>query len=205
MLPLLFFFFFSFICRSDQLNVGDYIKSVNGINLTKLRHDEIISLLKNVGERVVLEVEYELPPAGGCISDNATLFSWLLFVLGYSWACLCISRRGQGSIQGHFDVLPSSAHSAAVDAAELCAVRAERFFQHSGCLFMHTGGRWLIRSVLPRSDLVAQANLPPDAASACFSFSLLECGYRSFYSVLSMYCQILFSELWQVLLFLKLL
>ncbi|KAF4093951.1 hypothetical protein AMELA_G00007580 [Ameiurus melas] len=50
--------------RSDQLNVGDYIKSVNGINLTKLRHDEIISLLKNVGERVVLEVEYELPPAG---------------------------------------------------------------------------------------------------------------------------------------------
>ncbi|XP_043934542.1 glutamate receptor-interacting protein 2 isoform X2 [Protopterus annectens] len=49
--------------RSDQLNVGDYIKSVNGINLTKLRHDEIISLLKNVGERVILEVEYELPPA----------------------------------------------------------------------------------------------------------------------------------------------
>uniref|UniRef100_A0AAY4B517 PDZ domain-containing protein n=1 Tax=Denticeps clupeoides TaxID=299321 RepID=A0AAY4B517_9TELE len=50
--------------RSDQLNVGDYIKSVNGINLTKLRHDEIISLLKNIGERVVLEVEYELPPSG---------------------------------------------------------------------------------------------------------------------------------------------
>ncbi|KAM4021567.1 glutamate receptor-interacting protein 2 isoform 2-T2 [Anomaloglossus baeobatrachus] len=47
--------------RSDQLNIGDYIKSVNGINLTKLRHEEIISLLKNVGERVVLEVEYELP------------------------------------------------------------------------------------------------------------------------------------------------
>ncbi|KAM7181495.1 glutamate receptor-interacting protein 1 isoform 6-T6 [Macrochelys suwanniensis] len=48
--------------RSDQLDVGDCIKSVNGINLTKFRHDEIISLLKNVGERVVLEVEYELPP-----------------------------------------------------------------------------------------------------------------------------------------------
>lgn len=54
--------------RSDQLNVGDYIKSVNGINLTKLRHDEIISLLKNVGERVVLEVEYELPSAGRKLS-----------------------------------------------------------------------------------------------------------------------------------------
>ncbi|KAJ7316937.1 hypothetical protein JRQ81_003099, partial [Phrynocephalus forsythii] len=55
--------------RSDQLNVGDYIKSVNGINLTKLRHDEIISLLKNVGERVVLEVEYELPLAGSYLLD----------------------------------------------------------------------------------------------------------------------------------------
>lgn len=50
------------LCRSDQLDVGDYIKAVNGINLAKFRHDEIISLLKNVGERVVLEVEYELPP-----------------------------------------------------------------------------------------------------------------------------------------------
>ncbi|EDL91379.1 glutamate receptor interacting protein 2, isoform CRA_d [Rattus norvegicus] len=48
--------------RSDLLNVGDYIRSVNGIRLTRLRHDEIITLLKNVGERVVLEVEYELPP-----------------------------------------------------------------------------------------------------------------------------------------------
>lgn len=44
--------------------MGDYIKSVNGINLSKLRHDEIISLLKNIGERVVLEVDYELPPFG---------------------------------------------------------------------------------------------------------------------------------------------
>ncbi|XP_036388762.1 glutamate receptor-interacting protein 2-like isoform X2 [Megalops cyprinoides] len=49
--------------RSDQLIVGDHIKSVNGINLSKLRHEEIISLLKNVGERVLLQVEYELPPA----------------------------------------------------------------------------------------------------------------------------------------------
>ncbi|KAM4821091.1 glutamate receptor-interacting protein 2 isoform 2-T2 [Thomomys bottae] len=48
--------------RSDLLNVGDYIRSVNGIHLTRLRHDDIITLLKNVGERVVLEVEYELPP-----------------------------------------------------------------------------------------------------------------------------------------------
>ncbi|MGH0156859.1 UNVERIFIED_CONTAM: hypothetical protein FKN15_033545 [Acipenser sinensis] len=59
--------------RSDQLNVGDYIKSVNGINLTKFRHDEIISLLKNVGERVVLEVEYELPPVSRLTATTPAL------------------------------------------------------------------------------------------------------------------------------------
>ncbi|KAJ8245289.1 hypothetical protein GJAV_G00269140 [Gymnothorax javanicus] len=58
--------------RSDQLNVGDYIKSVNGINLTRFRHDEIISLLKNVGERVVLEVEYELPPVS--VQSSGVMF-----------------------------------------------------------------------------------------------------------------------------------
>lgn len=150
MLPLLLFFFLTH--RSDQLNVGDYIKSVNGINLTKLRHDEIISLLKNVGERVVLEVEYELPPAGGCLSDNTTPFSWLLFVLGCTWARSCVSRHGHGRVRGHFDV--PFVCSQRWDAAELCAAGAERFFRHSGCLFMHTGGRWLISSGLPRSDSV---------------------------------------------------
>ncbi|XP_034433603.1 glutamate receptor-interacting protein 1 isoform X3 [Hippoglossus hippoglossus] len=58
--------------RSDQLNVGDYIRAVNGINLSKFRHDEIISLLKNVGERVVLEVEYELPPVS--VQGSGVLF-----------------------------------------------------------------------------------------------------------------------------------
>lgn len=133
------------------------------------------------------------------------LFSWLLFVLECRWTCSCTNHHGLGGIQGHFDVVPSSARSTALDAAELCAVGAEPFFQHSGCLFMHTDRRWLIRSVLPQSDSVAQANLPPDAASACSSFSLLERGYRRFYSLLSMYCQILFAEQWQVLLFLKML
>uniref|UniRef100_A0A803TRI0 Glutamate receptor interacting protein 1 n=1 Tax=Anolis carolinensis TaxID=28377 RepID=A0A803TRI0_ANOCA len=63
--------------RSDQLDVGDYIKSVNGINLTKFRHDEIISLLKNVGERVVLEVEYELPPVCNVKKKVPISFSFL--------------------------------------------------------------------------------------------------------------------------------
>ena len=43
------------------MEVGDYIVSVNGIRTAMLRHDEIISLLKNAGDTVTIEVEYELP------------------------------------------------------------------------------------------------------------------------------------------------
>lgn len=116
MLPLLFILF---LCRSDQLNVGDYIKSVNGINLTKLRHDEIISLLKNVGERVVLEVEYELPPAGGCLLDNAALFSWLLFVLGCRWTCSCRAAVAKAVSRGVLP-LPSSARAGGGGCRAVC-------------------------------------------------------------------------------------
>lgn len=47
--------------RSDALLVGDFILSVNGIRTTSLKHDEIINLLKNAGEKVTLEIEYEMP------------------------------------------------------------------------------------------------------------------------------------------------
>lgn len=101
--------------RSDQLNVGDYIKSVNGINLTKLRHEEIISLLKNVGERVLLEVEYELPPTGTanlrahvwvcclpCVAKTACMYQALL-CSGYIRACMkrVISESGSGLCSLH--------------------------------------------------------------------------------------------------------
>ncbi|XP_023221786.1 glutamate receptor-interacting protein 1-like isoform X2 [Centruroides sculpturatus] len=47
--------------RCDALAVGDYIVSINGIRTNKLKHDEIVNLLKNAEEKVTLEVEYEIP------------------------------------------------------------------------------------------------------------------------------------------------
>ncbi|XP_055930112.1 glutamate receptor-interacting protein 2-like isoform X3 [Argiope bruennichi] len=47
--------------RCDALDVGDYIISVNGIRTSKLRHEEIVNLLKNAGSKVTLEIEYETP------------------------------------------------------------------------------------------------------------------------------------------------
>nr|XP_005888195.1 PREDICTED: glutamate receptor-interacting protein 1 isoform X1 [Bos mutus] len=55
--------------RSDQLDVGDYIKAVNGINLAKFRHDV---WRKSVGKRVVREVEYELPPVS--VQGSSVIF-----------------------------------------------------------------------------------------------------------------------------------
>ena len=48
--------------RCDLLQVGDVISAVNGINTTRLRHEDIINLLKNVGDVLNLGIEYELPP-----------------------------------------------------------------------------------------------------------------------------------------------
>lgn len=65
-----------FLNRSDQLQVGDYITAVNGIRTSKLKHGEIISLLKNVGEKVTLEIEYHLPPTSRdslCFSTSASI------------------------------------------------------------------------------------------------------------------------------------
>ncbi|XP_064483424.1 glutamate receptor-interacting protein 2-like isoform X2 [Ornithodoros turicata] len=51
----------SIVHRCDALAVGDRIVAVNGIRTSKLKHDEIVNLLKNAGQRVVLDIEYEIP------------------------------------------------------------------------------------------------------------------------------------------------
>ncbi|MEQ2180601.1 Glutamate receptor-interacting protein 1, partial [Goodea atripinnis] len=76
------------------LNVGDYIRSVNGINLAKFRHDEIISLLKNVGERVVLEVEYELPPVS--VQGSGVIFKNVEVTLHKEGNSFGFVIRGEG-------------------------------------------------------------------------------------------------------------
>ncbi|XP_045132359.1 glutamate receptor-interacting protein 2-like isoform X3 [Portunus trituberculatus] len=57
--------------RSDALSVGDYILAVNGVRTQALSHAQVVSLLKNAGEKVDLEVEYEIPNSpvqgSGCV------------------------------------------------------------------------------------------------------------------------------------------
>ena len=48
--------------RSDELQIGDMIMSINGIKTQGLKHEEIIDLIKNAGDALCLEFEYNLPP-----------------------------------------------------------------------------------------------------------------------------------------------
>ena len=48
--------------RSDELQIGDMIISINGVKTQGLKHEEIIDLIKNAGDSLCLEFEYNLPP-----------------------------------------------------------------------------------------------------------------------------------------------
>ena len=51
--------------RGDILEPGDQILSINGSNVTHLKHEEVIALLKPLPHSVVeIEIEYELPEPG---------------------------------------------------------------------------------------------------------------------------------------------
>ncbi|CAF0768783.1 unnamed protein product [Brachionus calyciflorus] len=48
--------------RCDELQIGDMIISINNIKTQGLKHEEIIDLIKNAGDSLRLEFEYNLPP-----------------------------------------------------------------------------------------------------------------------------------------------
>ncbi|CAG9818570.1 unnamed protein product [Phaedon cochleariae] len=61
---------------SDQLMPGDRIYSVNGITTTRMRPDEVATLLDNVDGNAMLEIEYSLPNYASqnslCVSSKIT-------------------------------------------------------------------------------------------------------------------------------------
>src|ERR1700722_14916730 len=47
--------------KSDVLEIGDIIHGVNGLKTAGLKHDQVIDLIKQVGDQLTLEIEYDLP------------------------------------------------------------------------------------------------------------------------------------------------
>lgn len=50
--------------RCDGLQIGDYITGINGIQTERLKHDEIVVLIKNTASLIQIEIAYSLPPRG---------------------------------------------------------------------------------------------------------------------------------------------
>lgn len=47
--------------KADVLEIGDYLLGINGIKTASLKHEQVIDLIKQVGDQLTLEIEYDLP------------------------------------------------------------------------------------------------------------------------------------------------
>lgn len=47
--------------KSDMLEISDVLIGINGIKTAGLKHEQVIDLIKQVGDQLTLEIEYELP------------------------------------------------------------------------------------------------------------------------------------------------
>lgn len=78
---------------SDQLAPGDRLHSVNGINTSRMRPEDVNTLLDNIDGNALLEVEYCLPNYG-----NESYFL-ILLTLSYhvyllaSQSSLCVTSK----------------------------------------------------------------------------------------------------------------
>ncbi|CAM4756839.1 unnamed protein product [Rotaria magnacalcarata] len=47
--------------KSDVLEIGDVLLAINGIKTAGLKHEQVIDLIKQVGDQLTLDIEYDLP------------------------------------------------------------------------------------------------------------------------------------------------
>ena len=47
--------------KADVLEIGDILLGVNGIKTAGLKHEQVIDIIKQVGDQLTLDIEYDLP------------------------------------------------------------------------------------------------------------------------------------------------
>lgn len=75
--------------RSDALEEGDYILSVNGVLTSLMQHDDIVNMLRSASDNIVMRIEYELPELRELPRHRCKLQSCLLS-LGLLGNCLVV-------------------------------------------------------------------------------------------------------------------
>lgn len=56
--------------KADVLDTSDILTGINGIKTAGLKHEQIIDLIKQVGEQLTLDIEYDLPKWRTCYYDK---------------------------------------------------------------------------------------------------------------------------------------
>ena len=64
--------------KADVLETGDILTGINGIKTAGLKHDQIIDLIKQVGDQLILDIEYDLPKWR---MSNANLYIFFCLLL----------------------------------------------------------------------------------------------------------------------------
>lgn len=47
--------------KADVLEIGDILLAINGLKTAGLKHEQVIDLIKQVGDQLTLDIEYDLP------------------------------------------------------------------------------------------------------------------------------------------------
>jgi len=66
--------------KADLLETGDILTGINGIKTAGLKHDQIIDLIKQVGDQLTLDIEYDLPKWRMLNNNFFLLFVFILIL-----------------------------------------------------------------------------------------------------------------------------
>lgn len=47
--------------KADVVEIGDILLGINGIKTAGLKHEQVIDLIKQIGDQLTLDIEYDLP------------------------------------------------------------------------------------------------------------------------------------------------
>jgi hypothetical protein len=74
----------SFAQKADVLEIGDILLGINGIKTAGLKHEQVIDLIKQVGDQLTLDIEYDLPK-WRMYNQNFLFFLSMKFLFVYNY------------------------------------------------------------------------------------------------------------------------
>jgi hypothetical protein len=70
--------------KADVLEIGDVLLGINGLKTSGLKHEQVIDLIKQVGDQLTLDIEYDLPK-WRMYNHKFFFFFLIKFLFGYNY------------------------------------------------------------------------------------------------------------------------